>query len=41
MICVAGLRIDYKFINQSKQRIENSLTNHKISAPKIWCRLAH
>jgi hypothetical protein len=23
----AGLRIEYKFINQSKQRIEKSLTN--------------
>jgi hypothetical protein len=37
----AGLRIEYKFINQSKQRIEKSLTNQKISAPKSWCRLAH
>jgi hypothetical protein len=32
------LRIEYKFINQSKQRIEQSLTNQKISAPKSWCR---
>jgi hypothetical protein len=30
----AGLRIEYKFINQSKQRIEKSLTNQKISARK-------
>jgi hypothetical protein len=37
----AGLRIEYKFINQSKQRIEKSLTNQKISAPKIWYRLAY
>jgi hypothetical protein len=37
----AGLRIEYKFINQSKQRIEKSLTNQKISAPKSWCRHAH
>jgi hypothetical protein len=39
--CGAGLRIEYKFINQLKQRIEKSLTNQKISAPQIWCRLAH
>jgi hypothetical protein len=39
--CGAGLRIEYKFINQSKQRIENSLTNQKKGEPKIWCRLAH
>jgi hypothetical protein len=38
----AGLRIEYKFINQSKQRIEISLTNQKIiSAPKFWYRLAY
>jgi hypothetical protein len=37
----AGLRIEYKFINQSKQRIEKSLINQKISVPKTWCRLAH
>jgi hypothetical protein len=27
-------RLEYKFINQSKQRIKKSLTNQKISAPK-------
>jgi hypothetical protein len=37
----AGLRIEYTFINQSKQRIEKSFINQKISVPKIWCRLAH
>ena len=36
----AGLRIEYKFINQSKQCIEKSLTNQN-KCTKSWCSLVH
>jgi hypothetical protein len=36
----AGLRIEYKFINQSKQCIEKSLTDQN-KCTKSWCRLVH
>jgi hypothetical protein len=36
----AGLRIEYKLINQSKQCIEKSLTNQN-KYTKSWWRLVH